>query len=97
MCDIYFNGTHPCLGGVLALNGVDGKEIWRHYTQHEVFALNCGYDLDKDGVMDCLAAGRVSVTCKKCSNFCRGYCFASQFLGWVELILRLPNHTVVMY
>lgn len=32
VCDIYFNGQMPCFGGVLSLDGVDGKELWRHWT-----------------------------------------------------------------
>lgn len=60
-CDLYFNGTFPCFGGALALDGVNGKELWRHYTKHEVFALNCDGDLDLDGVWDCLIAGRAGV------------------------------------
>ena len=46
----------------MALDGKDGKEIWRHYIPHEVFAVNCGYDLDADGVEDCLAGGRLAVS-----------------------------------
>ena len=61
VCDIYFNGTYPCFGGVLALNGLNGKELWRTYTQHEVFALNCNGDFNLDGINDCLAAGRAAV------------------------------------
>uniref|UniRef100_T1JFB9 FAM234A/B beta-propeller domain-containing protein n=1 Tax=Strigamia maritima TaxID=126957 RepID=T1JFB9_STRMM len=57
-CDIYFNGIKPCFGGVLALDGSTGAELWRHFTDHEVFALNCNGDLDSDGVHDCLAGGR---------------------------------------
>jgi hypothetical protein len=60
-CDIYFNGSFPCFGGILALDGRTGHEIWRHYTIHEVFAINCNADLDNDGVLDCLIGGRVAV------------------------------------
>ena len=60
-CDLYFNGTYPCFGGILALDGVSGKEIWRHYSAHETFALNCDGDLDRDGVWDCLIGGRAGV------------------------------------
>ena len=60
-CDIYFNGSFPCFGGVLALDGRTGRELWRHYTIHEVFAINCNADIDQDGVRDCLIGGRVGV------------------------------------
>ena len=36
VCDIYFAGQQPCLGGVLALDGRDGRELWRLWTPHEV-------------------------------------------------------------
>ncbi|GFO02838.1 pqq-like domain containing protein [Plakobranchus ocellatus] len=69
VCDIYFEGQTPCFGGVLALEGATGRELWRRYAQHEVYGLNCQYDLDKDGVKDCLAAGRAgtffAVSCKE--------------------------------
>ncbi|KAK6165207.1 hypothetical protein SNE40_023561 [Patella caerulea] len=61
VCEIYFNGTLPCFGGILALDGMTGKELWRTYSNHEVFALNCNVDLDQDGVKDCLGGGRAGV------------------------------------
>jgi outer membrane protein assembly factor BamB len=61
VCDIYFDGQKPCLGGILALDGKTGVEIWRLWTKHEIFALTCQADLDGDGVMDCLAGGRAGV------------------------------------
>lgn len=60
-CDMYFNGTFPCFGGILALDGRTGHELWRHYTLHEVFAINCNADIDFDGIHDCLIAGRAGV------------------------------------
>lgn len=60
-CDLYFNGTYPCYGGALALDGTTGRELWRHYTMHEVYALNCNGDLDSDGIWDCLLGGRGGV------------------------------------
>uniref|UniRef100_A0A8W8L8K2 FAM234A/B beta-propeller domain-containing protein n=1 Tax=Magallana gigas TaxID=29159 RepID=A0A8W8L8K2_MAGGI len=61
VCDIYFNGTFPCYGGMMALNGEDGKELWRYYTDHEIFGINCNADLNSDGVNDCLGGGRAGV------------------------------------
>lgn len=60
-CDLYFNGTYPCHGGLLALDGKTGQEIWRHYTMHEIYGVNCNGDLDTDGVRDCLISGRAGV------------------------------------
>ncbi|ELU01119.1 hypothetical protein CAPTEDRAFT_94391 [Capitella teleta] len=59
VCDIYFGGKHPCLGGLLALDGRTGEELWRHYTPHEIFSVTCEEDLNRDGQADCVIAGRV--------------------------------------
>ena len=64
VCDIYFSGVRPCLGGLLALDGASGEELWRHYSPHEVFSVNCNQDLDGDLLNDCIAAGRVGVSYK---------------------------------
>ena len=61
VCDIYFDGQKPCLGGIIALDGKTGVEIWRLWTKHEIFALTCQSDLDGDGYIDCLAGGRAGV------------------------------------
>ena len=61
VCNIYFRGQTPCLGGIIALDGKDGHELWRLWTPHEIFALTCQADLDGDGVTDCLAGGRAGV------------------------------------
>ncbi|KAL5019654.1 hypothetical protein ScPMuIL_002546, partial [Solemya velum] len=58
VCDIYFNGTYPCFGGLLALDGMTGRELWRHYSQHELYGITCNSDLNGDGVHDCLGGGR---------------------------------------
>lgn len=60
-CDLYFNGTYPCYGGIMALDGKTGQQIWRHYTMHEIYSVNCNGDLDMDGVQDCLISGRAGV------------------------------------
>lgn len=60
-CDLYFNGTYPCYGGLMALDGKTGKQLWRHYTMHEIYSVNCNGDLDMDGVRDCLISGRAGV------------------------------------
>lgn len=57
-CDLYFNGSYPCFGGALALDGNTGDELWRHYSMHEIYALNCNGDLNHDGTWDCLLGGR---------------------------------------
>ena len=62
VCDIYFDGVFPCFGGLLALEGQTGRELWRHYAEHELYGINCEADLDKDGVRDCLVGGRAGVS-----------------------------------
>lgn len=49
-----------CGGGVAALDGLTGRQLWRVYVPHEIFALNCRTDIDGDGVTDCVAGGRVA-------------------------------------
>lgn len=58
VCDIYFGGTYPCFGGLIAFEGATGKELWRHYSDHELYGINCAVDLNKDDVVDCFAGGR---------------------------------------
>ncbi|XP_067137973.1 uncharacterized protein [Centruroides vittatus] len=60
VCDVYFPPHKECGGGILALDGNSGHELWRHYTLHEIFAINCNIDIDKDGVKDCLGGGRMA-------------------------------------
>jgi len=45
----------------MALEGATGREMWRHYSPHELFGVNCNADLDSDGVNDCMAGGRANV------------------------------------
>ncbi|KAH6921196.1 hypothetical protein HPB50_027814 [Hyalomma asiaticum] len=54
-------GNRGCGGGVAALDGRSGNELWRLYVAHELFALSCRLDLDADGVWDCIAGGRMAV------------------------------------
>ncbi|XP_022252488.1 uncharacterized protein LOC106468446 isoform X1 [Limulus polyphemus] len=60
VCDVYFDGKKACGGGILALNGRTGQEIWRRYTPHEIFGINCNADLDGDKIKDCIGAGRMA-------------------------------------
>lgn len=52
----------PCRGGVLALDGRDGALLWRRWTGFDVFSLFCTEDLNADGAVDCVAAGRGGVS-----------------------------------
>ncbi|XP_060646126.1 uncharacterized protein LOC132784493 isoform X1 [Drosophila nasuta] len=51
----------PCEGGVVALNGRDGSILWQSWSVANVFSLHCNADIDRDGGMDCLAAGRLGM------------------------------------
>lgn len=62
VCAVYFPGSEWCGGGVAALNGLTGEEMWRIYVAHELFALTCHADLDGDGIWDCVAGGRMAVS-----------------------------------
>ncbi|KAH9369275.1 hypothetical protein HPB48_012351 [Haemaphysalis longicornis] len=61
-CDVYLpaSGGAGCGGGLAALDGRTGHELWRFYAAHELFALNCRLDLDSDGMPDCVAGGRMA-------------------------------------
>ncbi|XP_043280238.1 uncharacterized protein [Venturia canescens] len=58
LCDFYFGGQKPCLGGIMALDGKTGSTIWTHWTAHAIFNVNCEVDITKDNVKDCLITGR---------------------------------------
>ena len=61
VCDIYFQGKTPCMGGIMALNGRDGNVVWTSWTRHEIFTVSCQEDLNGDGVDDCVGGGRAGV------------------------------------
>ncbi|XP_022092545.1 uncharacterized protein LOC110980291 [Acanthaster planci] len=54
------NMTYPCAGLIMALDGRNGTRLWTIHTRVEVFAIQCGkLDINGDGHMDCIAAGRM--------------------------------------
>ena len=92
VCDIYFEGTFPCFGGLLALEGLTGKELWRHYSDHEMYGINCEADLNSDGVKDCLAGGRAGV-----SHFLYRFCMKDSEIFARVLFSRMAlKDTLVM-
>ncbi|OAF65277.1 hypothetical protein A3Q56_07006, partial [Intoshia linei] len=62
VCEKLYQGERVCGGMVLCLDGRSGKEIWRHYTPHEVYALNGFIDLDSDNIIDVIIGGRGGIT-----------------------------------
>ncbi|XP_069677500.1 uncharacterized protein [Periplaneta americana] len=61
VCTLYFDGITPCLGGVIALDGLTGRTIWQHWTPHPVFLVDCSADLTEDKTNDCLISGKGGV------------------------------------
>jgi hypothetical protein len=50
----------PCLGHMTAFRGSDGKVLWNTSVTAEVFLFECdGIDINKDGMKDCVGAGRM--------------------------------------
>lgn len=47
-----------CEGGLIAFDGATGDTIWQRWTTFTLFSLFCSTDLTKDGVIDCIGAGR---------------------------------------
>ena len=61
MTSLFIGMKVPCVGGIVALRGYDGKLLWKVDSYSEVFALNChGIDVNGDGVDDCIATGRLA-------------------------------------
>lgn len=63
----------PCEGGVVALNGRDGAILWQTWSVANVFSLHCNADIDLDGGMDCLAAGRLGVSLCSWKRYIHNY------------------------
>lgn len=55
-------GEQLCEGGVMALDGRTGVELWRRWTAFNVFSLVCTESLGGDATLDCVAAGRGGVS-----------------------------------
>uniref|UniRef100_A0A1B0BPK9 FAM234A/B beta-propeller domain-containing protein n=1 Tax=Glossina palpalis gambiensis TaxID=67801 RepID=A0A1B0BPK9_9MUSC len=51
----------PCEGGVIAVDGRNGELLWRSWSVANVFSLLCALDVNQDGYMDCVAAGRLGM------------------------------------
>ena len=50
--------TDICGGGILALDGKSGEILWQQWTSFTVFSLFCQFDINNDGKVDCVVAGR---------------------------------------
>ncbi|XP_065344852.1 uncharacterized protein LOC135942592 [Cloeon dipterum] len=61
VCAVYFEGHYPCYGGILALDGSTGQQLWRFWTESAVQSLDCSADLTDDKVNDCVAADKSGV------------------------------------
>lgn len=58
LCNLYFKGQTPCLGGVKALDGRTGETMWTHWTEHAIFSIDCAFDITDDKTKDCIITGR---------------------------------------
>lgn len=56
-CPIFMGVPSPCEGGVLALNGLTGNIIWRHWFNDTIYSLHCSNDVNGDQQNDCLVIG----------------------------------------
>lgn len=57
--DVITSGSSgPCMATVRALDGSNGDTLFQTTLTFDVFALNCNADLNLDGHLDCLLAGR---------------------------------------
>lgn len=50
-----------CEGGVLAVDGGTGNTLWQQWTSFIIFSLFCKTDLNLDGQLDCVVAGKGGV------------------------------------
>ena len=49
------------MGNIIAVNGINGSQLWSMKTRSETFVMNCeDFDVNKDGKKDCIATGRTS-------------------------------------
>lgn len=60
-CPMFMGVSPPCEGGVIAINGLDGQVLWKKWLTHTVFGLICSYDINGDGIRDCLVNGKAGV------------------------------------
>ncbi|CAG9855817.1 unnamed protein product [Phyllotreta striolata] len=56
-CPVYMGVPHPCEGGIIALNGLTGDIIWRHWLNDTIFSVHCTVDVNGDAQNDCLIIG----------------------------------------
>ncbi|XP_072398670.1 uncharacterized protein [Diabrotica undecimpunctata] len=56
-CPIFMGVPSPCEGGVIALNGLNGSILWRHWFNDTIFSLHCTVDINGDQQNDCLVVG----------------------------------------
>ena len=53
-------GRGQCEMVVRVLDGLTGTSVWEANVTYDAFAVRCEVDLDADGLVDCIAAGRQS-------------------------------------
>ncbi len=67
-CEFDYEDTEiSCAGGIFALNGKDGKIMWRRWLPKVVLSVHCDFEITGDRIPDCIATGKegVSITIAK--------------------------------
>lgn len=67
-CTKIFGYDPPCSGGLLVLDGLTGRILWKVWLPHPLFSTLCSTDLNSDGIVDCVVTGRGGVGYKKNLN-----------------------------
>lgn len=57
-----------CIGGVMAIDGKSGKNIWHRGLTKVVLALHCEFEINGDSITDCIVTGRQGVSIRDSSR-----------------------------
>jgi len=57
--DLNDDGVDDLVSGFVTT--LETTRLWLHYTQHEIYSINCNADINQDGVADCLVGGRAGL------------------------------------
>ena len=57
---VMVEGRGECDSVIHALDGLTGETVWQAHVTYDAFAVKCDVDLNKDDIIDCIAAGRQS-------------------------------------
>jgi len=63
--EYHYVKTDKCLGGVIALNGKTGSMLWKLWLTRMVLGVHCDFEINGDGVADCVITGKSGVCFSK--------------------------------